>query len=878
MKQMLNIDDEITSKNYERELALCKEAGGDIERYRRLSFDLLQLEQIRIGLQKGLDVEQYMDPSLTWIEMENIWNRLETGIDIDSYEKEGYDWLQCNEIREGLKAGLDITVYEDIRFLAPQMKEIRQGLAKRLDVSIYAKPEYDWFQMREIRKGLAEGLDVSKYSNPEYKFLTMRAIRKALSIDVSLAPYIEKGYRGRELLELSRGLIAGNDISEFLENGFDAEQLAEINNAYEAGVNLIPHLRKDFYGAQLSEITKGLQKGLDVSVYAKSYLNWFQMREIRYGMEDRLDVFSYMDSDLSAEQMAEVRQGLLEGVDVTQYNKPYYEPEQMAQMRKDLKIKADKESRELQKALEEAELQEAEAAEEATAAEAKAAEAKAAEAAESKSAEADATEAAEGKAAGEEGIEDMDAFEAAAMAAAALEEAGEDGGSFVTISPNKMQAVLNLPAPVNNAEYSMEVIMRILKQHDIKQGIDKDRIQEMLEKKEYFTDVVVAKGKAATDGKNGRYLYYFRKSVKRKPKVLENGTVDYKDMELFETVKEGQLIAEYQPPTSGGFGYNVLGELIPPAKGHELMPLHGNGFMMSEDKKKYYSLMDGIIEWKNEGDIEIRNMFVLPGNVDASTGNINFDGDVSIDGNVETGFTVTAAGNVEISGYCEGAIIKAGKDILIRKGCQGQNTGELRAGGSIIGQFFESVNITAGDKVEASYLMNCNVNTEGKLVVTGRRGLILGGYACAKQGVECRVVGNATEVKTTIEVGIDKDDMARYQELMKKIAKLDSDIRTFQEAVSKIEAQGEVSEKNQGIYERLTKAIYAQKSQKKELFAERAQITEKLTRQKGARVQIQGSVFPGTKIIINTEVYKVTEEQRNIQFVKNVGGVDVVKK
>ena len=44
------IDSEIKQKNYEKELLLCKKAGGDVEKYRRLSLDVLQLEQIRIEL------------------------------------------------------------------------------------------------------------------------------------------------------------------------------------------------------------------------------------------------------------------------------------------------------------------------------------------------------------------------------------------------------------------------------------------------------------------------------------------------------------------------------------------------------------------------------------------------------------------------------------------------------------------------------------------------------------------------------------------------------------------------------------------------------------------------------------------------------------
>ena len=70
MKRASNIDSEMMLKNYERELKLCKKFGGDINRYHRLSFNVLQLEQIRLGLEHGIDTERYTDPSLSWMEME----------------------------------------------------------------------------------------------------------------------------------------------------------------------------------------------------------------------------------------------------------------------------------------------------------------------------------------------------------------------------------------------------------------------------------------------------------------------------------------------------------------------------------------------------------------------------------------------------------------------------------------------------------------------------------------------------------------------------------------------------------------------------------------------------------------------------------------
>ena len=90
MKDLNRIDSEISRKNYENELVLCQKAGGDIERYRRLSFDVLQLEQIRIGLEKGLDVEKYLDPDMNWIQMETIREAMENGVDLEKLKDEGY--------------------------------------------------------------------------------------------------------------------------------------------------------------------------------------------------------------------------------------------------------------------------------------------------------------------------------------------------------------------------------------------------------------------------------------------------------------------------------------------------------------------------------------------------------------------------------------------------------------------------------------------------------------------------------------------------------------------------------------------------------------------------------------------------------------------
>ena len=47
-------------------------------------------------------------------------------------------------------------------------------------------------------------------------------------------------------------------------------------------------------------------------------------------------------------------------------------------------------------------------------------------------------------------------------------------------------------------------------------------------------------------------------------------------------------------------------------------------------------------------------VYVVPGDVDFSTGNIDFIGSVKVMGSVRNGFSVKAEGNVEIMGRLEG--------------------------------------------------------------------------------------------------------------------------------------------------------------------------------------------------------------------------------
>ncbi len=786
-----------------------------------------------------------------------------TSLDMSSYLEQGFDWMQCEEIRKGMEDGVDVAKFKNVRFSAPQMREIRLGLGANFDVSLYARPELDANQMREIRHGIESGVSMVAYANPRLKPLTIRALALGKQNNVDGMVAVAKGYQGKIVLEYVRGKMAGVDLMEYMERGFDADQLEALTDAHKKKIKLDPYLGLNLYGVQLQEIITGIESGVNVSVYATGGFNWMQMKLLRECLEQHLNIKPLLNPGFSLEQMKEIRTGIVQGVDVTKYARVGLDPEQMRDIRENVKDEGELGDK-IDEILAGSSVSEFLTMDDLP------------------TLDLDFDIGAEA----EKLLEQEEVVDPALALAKELigeitqqiddaEEIAEEikNDIQITVAEDKMSAVINIIQPIHGGSIGVREITRALREYDIKQGIKKDLIKEIVEKEMFFTDIVIAEGKPAVKGVDGFFTYYFRKDVKSTPKILPNGSVDYKGIELFETVEKDQVIAEYTPATAGEFGYNVEGTIVKPERGRELPTLKGTGFHISEDKRQYIADLTGIIEWVDEDKLEIRNVYNVEGDVDLSVGNINFDGDVYISGNVDSGFMISASGNVSIEGSCEGCSIFSGADILVKGGVQGKGESEIRAGGNIIGQFFESAKIIAEGDVTCTYLLNCDTVVEGSLNVAGRRGVIIGGHCIAKTGIECFGIGNVAQTKSVIEVGVSDGDTRKYQELMNKCEKVQNDIKTLEEGIEKILNMPERSEQVMEFYDKLTRALQTQKDELKMLLEERERSIVKMTKQKLAEIDVKGTVYPGTRVFISSVPYIVRDTLKNVRFLKKDGKV-----
>ncbi|MCR5625852.1 MAG: FapA family protein [Lachnospiraceae bacterium] len=208
----------------------------------------------------------------------------------------------------------------------------------------------------------------------------------------------------------------------------------------------------------------------------------------------------------------------------------------------------------------------------------------------------------------------------------------------ITFADNDMKAYLMLPEPEDDTfDYYSEEVFTEIKKKGISQGLDKETVMDMIQGHVYNTPVLIAEGTPVIDGIDGYFEYMFsQEESHKKPQILDDGTVDYSNINSVGTVSKNDLIATYHKAIPGHFGSTVKGVLLKPkgAREHQMPRLIGCRF----DKKtnNFYSEEDGKVEVE-PGKIVVKSTLEINKNVNQTYGNVFFIGDIIITGNVESG-------------------------------------------------------------------------------------------------------------------------------------------------------------------------------------------------------------------------------------------------
>nr|WP_241242366.1 FapA family protein [Thalassotalea sp. G2M2-11] len=359
------------------------------------------------------------------------------------------------------------------------------------------------------------------------------------------------------------------------------------------------------------------------------------------------------------------------------------------------------------------------------------------------------------------------------------------------IEKDEMMAKAEISTALGGKHLTAKAILHAAQKAGISKGFTKEELVKLAQHaaKEPSGSIVkgeIAHGKEAINGKDGIIKPLVESAQERilKPKEREDGSVDMRDLGDIVCVKVGDPLAKKIPPTEGVKGFTVTGTPLEPEAGNDIELKEGEGTELSPKNNNLLLSTRVGLPRVIENGMEVDEIYKIK-NVDVSTGHIDFEGSVIIDGDVCEGMKVIASGDITIGGFVESAFLQAGGDITIGTGIIGKkhDMEEVQVADVVM-----SVNIKAKGNIYAKYCQYADISCKNlriekqmmhSIIHVGERlwlgtedranGKLIAGMILAGTSVHAGTIG-ATAGSTTIIKFI--DHLATLHEQFEQIEEL----------------------------------------------------------------------------------------------------------
>jgi len=454
-----------------------------------------------------------------------------------------------------------------------------------------------------------------------------------------------------------------------------------------------------------------------------------------------------------------------------------------------------------------------------------------------------------------------------------------DSMAHIEVDDSEMGVFLTVHPPGDGgADIKYDAYLSLLKQNRVYHGVKEELLVELSDRPVYREKVEIAEGIKPINGKDAYIQYNFETDqTKIKLKEGANGKVNFKELNIIQNVVKDQPLAKKMPPENGTDGLTVTGRILPARAGNDIpLPL-GTNVHVGDDGDTILADINGQVILA-AGKINVEPVYVVEGDVNLKTGNIIFLGTVIISGNVEDGFSVKAAGNIEVKGIVTKAELDAEGDILIYQGINAKGGGRIHAGRSLWSRFIENANVEVGNMVVVTDgIINSNVDAIKSILCQGKRANIMGGRLRAGEEINANVIGNPTSGTETIcEVGYDPQSKIELERFTAIKTSSEEELDSI-----KLDMQSLINTKKQRKTLPEDKEAYLQ-----ELMDRRQVLTEELKKateniqkinnymnemQIRGKVSASKKVYPGTKIMIRDEKEDVRTEYKAVTFILENG-------
>ena len=453
----------------------------------------------------------------------------------------------------------------------------------------------------------------------------------------------------------------------------------------------------------------------------------------------------------------------------------------------------------------------------------------------------------------------------------------------IILAEDEMSAEAQIFSAYGGTHVSANQIVKAAQENNVTCGYDKQAIVALAAKAskgEPGAEVqgLIAKGKEPVQGVNAKFeqlVECFKDRVLR-PQVKDSGgksdAVDMRNLGAIVSVKPGDPVMRKIPMTKGRKGLSVTGTVIETIDGSDAELVVGSGTQVdAKDANLLVATITGMPR-KLDNGMAVEDVFEVP-KVDVSTGNVEYEGSVVVNGDVGEGMVIKAKGDVNITGFVDSAVIQAEGDIVIGKSAVGrllENQGDhaystkLTAKGNVFIRHAQYVEIRCGKNASVEkQLLHSRVSAVNLLVGTedNPNGKVIGGLMDLKGTFKAGAIGAPAGSHASIafnslfdRIVAKRDQLKAHIEEQKNIME---DIKTAVEHIKELENSEEKKsllsesvvsyEKHKKIHKHLLAKYKALEGKQRDLFAD-------------VRVEAKERIYPGIDFQFGSEKTRTKRE------------------
>jgi uncharacterized protein (DUF342 family) len=430
------------------------------------------------------------------------------------------------------------------------------------------------------------------------------------------------------------------------------------------------------------------------------------------------------------------------------------------------------------------------------------------------------------------------------------------------VSEDKLKVLLSCGSEMVNSVNLIEEIKTKMKGMGIVISPDMESLRAVLEKArekgENIFDLPIANGNPPILPEDARLEWtddYFAPGYYIDPVTKR---VDFHQKVEKTAVQKDQLLVRIVPAKEGKDGSDVFGRPIRVSRARTVEISAGPRVAWDPKEHGYRATCSGRVRMSGR-TLDVDEIFHVRGDVGKDTGNIKHNGQLLVDGNIESDFEIYSAGNIEVRGLIYACRIECGGNLVAKEGINENIAQRITVKGDIITKYILNATIESnGNILVNKEIFQSHIKTSGEIVCG--EGRIVGGEIMAAQGITVNEVGSKGNVKTTLIAGVDFS-------LLEKLKTNNDAIDKFKETIKKLTPAHKKLKSNPGLLSAAQKEGMMEISYQLEeaeagingLEGKNKEIRKEIFANKNAQIKITGIIYPGVILRIYDSQYAVEQ-------------------